>query len=133
MADFTSGDTKYSVREATQPRATYNLLTSSKLLSGTTTTAAIDTRRYTNAVLYTNISQLSGTAGITLNVEMQGSPYNDENWFSLVSAAARTTAGKFVQNLMSGTYLTNWTRANIFYNASNDGGIWTTADINFIR
>jgi len=127
--------TKFSVREATQPRATYQVLASSKLLSGTTYTTAIDTTRWKESSIYTNISQISGTAsGLTFNMYMEGSPYNDDNWFIMASTTQRNTVGKFYQKTpVLQTYIANWTRFGIKTLASNDGGIWAQVDIDFVR
>ena len=134
-----SGNTAFSVREAIQPRQTVQILSSGKLLSGTTTTEIYDTRRYKNCQIYGNISQLSGTAGITLNYSLDGSVYNDANWWGMGSGASRTTVGRWNDKLPGGTtwessgILNNYSRFNIFSNASSDGGIWTQMDVVFVK
>lgn len=133
MADLTSGDTKYSVREATQPRTTIQLLVSSKLTSSVTTTTAIDTRRYKDAVLYSNISQVSGD-GAKLTYQLDGSIYNDGNWANMaVFTTVSGATGIFAQKLTTSAYLANWTRFTISSATSAGGGIWAQADVNYIR
>jgi len=126
-----SGPTKFTVREAIQPRETEQILASTRLLSGTTYSDVFDTQRFKEAVLYTNISQFSGTVNATLDITMQASPYNDGNWFDVVSATQRNSAGKYYEKLSG--YLGNYTRFKIDSLASSNGGIWTQIDVNFIR
>ena len=129
----------FTVREAIQPRETNKILASRVLFSGTITTPVYDTRRFKTCMVYGNISQLSGTAGITLSYEMQGSVYNDANWWSTASGAPQTTTGRWTDRLPGGTTwessgcLNNYTRFKIFSNASSDGGIWSQMDVNFVK
>lgn len=132
MAD-TSGDTKYSVREATQPRATYQLLASGLLTSSVTNTDAMDTRRYKDAVLFANISQISGT-GAKLTFQLAGSVYNDGNWGNMAEFITNSGAtGIFTQKMTTSAYLANWTRFTISSATSAGGGLWAQADVNYIR
>jgi len=127
--------TKFTVREAIQPRATYQILASSKLTSGTTYTDPIDTRRFTESALYTKISQISGTtSGLTFNMFIQGSPYNDGNWYILASTTQRASVGNFYQKTpVLQNYLANWTRFGIKTLASSNGGMWAQVDADFLR
>ena len=137
---YFSGVTKFTVREILQPRSTHQILSSRRLTSGTITTDIFDTRRFKAAVVYGNISQLSGGAGTTLNYEMQGSVYGnaDESWWG-ISGAARTTTGLYWDRLPGGLSfessgsLNNFTRFKIFNNASTSGGIWAQLDCNFVK
>ena len=55
------------------------------------------------------------------------------------SGASRTTVGRWNDKLPGGTtwessgILNNYSRFNIFSNASSDGGIWTQMDVGFVK
>lgn len=134
-----NGNTHFTVRELLQPRGTYQILSSSRLYSGTTTSLIYDTRIFKACQVYGNISQLSGTGACQLSYEMQGSVYGDDNWWSLASGVQRTATGRWINRLPQGVDLeasgiiTNYTRFNITTTASNNGGIWSQMDAIFVK
>lgn len=133
MVNLASGDTHFSVREAIQAKATVQLLASSKLTSSITTTDAFDTRRYKDAVLHTNISQVSGI-GARLTIQLQGSVYNDSNWGILGEYITLSgSTGITIQKMTTSAYLTNWSRWTVAAATSAGGGIWAQVDANYIR
>lgn len=139
MVLTSGGITKYTVREYGQPRETHTILSSQRLYSGLITTEIFDTHRFKSVMLWGNISQLSGTTGITLNVNTQGSVFGDDNWWGM-SGAPRTTTGRWWERTPNGPYtfeasgiLNNFTRFQIFSNASSTGGIWTQIDAVFVK
>jgi len=139
MALCSTGITHFTVRELQQPRQTEQVLSSSKLTSGVYTSPIYDSRRFRAVQVYGNISQISGSAGVTENVACEGSVYGDTFWWTM-SGTSHNTVGTWYERFPGGVYtyessgvINNFTRFKISTNASSDGGIWSQVDVVFMK